>query len=251
LCQRGRVGFKVTDRGLVVYNAAKTLFGALADFGGAIDATRGKLTGQLSLGVIDNWVADERTPLVDALARFKLLAPDVQIEFNSLAPDDIEHAVLDGRADVGVGVFHRHRPGLVYEQICTDPVEFYCARGHPLFNQLGNGKPLVGLEAADLARRAYLSEEQVAPKTAHMCSTAKAHQVEGVAFLVLSGKYVGYLPAHYAERWIIEGRMRSVLPEEYRLLTQIEIVTRRGIKLNSVTRTFLKLLKQEAARRDV
>ena len=248
LCQRGRIGFRLTDDGATTYRAAKKLFEALEDFRGTVGAARGQLAGQLSLAIIENWVGDSRNPLAAALAEFRGLAPEVTIDFNSLAPDEIEHAILDGRASVGVGVFHQHKPGILYQAICDDPIELYCGRDHPLFAVAGNATS-GELAVADLVRRAYLSERQVAPKTAQLKSTASAHQVEGVAFMVLSGAFVGYLPVQYAERWVKDGAMRSVSPQRYRLQTQIEIATRRGASLSGPAEAFVGILRRQAARK--
>ena len=100
------------------------------------------------------------------------------------------------------------------------------------------------LHAVDLVHRAYLSERQVAPLTAGLRSTAAASQMEGVAFLILSGWHIGYLPVAYAERWVATGRMRSILPATYRLNTKIEMVTRRGVALTLVSQTFADILRQ-------
>ena len=248
LCQRGRSGFRLSDQGATVYNAAKQLFAALENFRGTVDATRGRLTGQLSLAVIENWVADDRAPLAEVLAEFKSLAPEVRIDIYSLAPDEIELAVFDGRADLGIGVFHQPRPGLIYEAIGDDPVELYCGKGHPMFEQASSKLTARDLKSAELVRRAYLSEEQVAPRTAHLASTASAHQVEGVAFMILSGKYVGYLPVHYAARWVKEGRMHSLLPHRHRLSTRIEIVSKRGSNAPTARQAFLEILKRKSAK---
>lgn len=249
LCQRGRSGFRLTDQGETVYKAAKQLFAAVENFRGTVEASRGRLTGRLSLAIIENWVADDRAPLASVLAAFKTKAPEVGIDIYSLAPDEIELAVFDGRADIGVGVFHQHRPGLLYNAIRDDPVELYCGQGHPLFEHADSGLSARDLEGFELVRRAYLSEAQVAPKTAHLAAEAAAHQVEGVAFMILSGKYLGYLPVHYAARWVKEGRMRSLLPRRHRLNTKIEIVTRRGGTPSAASQAFLEILLRSGKRR--
>ena len=100
------------------------------------------------------------------------------------------------------------------------------------------------MHTANLAHRAYLSERQVAPLTGDLPSTATARQIEGVAFLILSGWHVGYLPVSYAERWVISGRMRSILPATYRLNTKFELVTRRGVQLTLVSQTFADILRE-------
>jgi DNA-binding transcriptional LysR family regulator len=247
LCQRGRVGFRLTDKGRIVYESCQKLFNALEAFRTEVGAMRGQLVGDLSIAVVDNWITDSAEPLAGALAAFKDRAQHVHINIHSLAPDEIERAVLDGRVGLGIGVFHQHRPGLDYEILYQDPLELYCGRSHPLFDPVAAGRVSSDLGAADYVRRGYLSEEQVAPLTAKLPSSATAHQMEAVAFMVLSGRYIGYLPVSYAARWVAIDRIRSLLPERFRLDTDIETVTRKGAALTMVSRAFVDTLKDATA----
>ena len=62
--------------------------------------------------------------------------------------------------------------------------------------------------------------------------------------MILSGRYIGYLPVSYAARWVAIGRIRSLLPERFRLITNIETVTRKGAALSPVSQAFLDLMKE-------
>ncbi len=245
LCQRGRVGFRLTDKGQAVYEACQHLSTALESFRTTVGALRGELIGDLSIGVIDNWATESCYPLADTLRAFRARARSVHIQFHTMAPDEIEHAVLDNRVNLGIGVFHQHRPGLLYEALYDDPVELYCGSGHPLFDRDPGELDRRDLDTTDLVHRAYLSERQVAPLTADLRSTASARQIEGIAFLILSGWHLGYLPVSYAERWVNTGRMRTVLPETFRLNTKIELVTRRGTPMTLVSQTFADFLREK------
>ena len=244
LCHRGRAGFRLTDKGRVVYEACQHLSTALESFRTTVGALRGELVGNLSIAVIDNWVTERGHPLADVLRTFRGKARQVHIHFHTLAPDEIERAVLENRVNLGIGVFHQHRPGLFYEVLYDDPVELYCGSDHALFERAPHELERNDLHAVDLVHRAYLSERQVAPLTAGLRSTAAASQMEGVAFLILSGWHIGYLPVSYAERWVATGRMHSVLPATYRLSTKIEMVTRRGVALTLVSQTFAEILRR-------
>ena len=244
LCQRGRVGFRLTDKGRTVYEACQHLATALESFRTTVGALRGELVGDLSIAVIDNWATERGFPLADVLRTFRGKARQVHIHFHTLAPDEIERAVLENRVNLGIGVFHQHRPGLHYEALYDDPVELFCGSGHALFARAPHDLNRHDLHEVDCVHRAYLSERQVAPLTADLRSTASARQIEGVAFLILSGWHIGYLPVAYAERWVATGRMRSVLPATYRLNTKIEMVTRRGVALTLVSQTFADILRQ-------
>ena len=44
--------------------------------------------------------------------------------------------------------------------------------------------------------------------------SASASQVEAVAILVLTGRFLGFLPEHYAAPLVREGRLRVLYPEQ-------------------------------------
>lgn len=244
LCQRGRKGFRMTEKGEIVYAASRKLFSALDQFGETVDGTRGKLVGRLSVAAIDNWVHNDRAPIIPALAEFSRIAPDVSIEMHSLAPDDIEIAVQDRQVALGIGVFHKHKPGLIYEPLKAESIGLYCGLGHPLFDAKSQSDVERLLAEANFCNRAYLNERVVAPVSRVLKSTACAHQIEGVAMLILTGGFIGYLPEGFADIWTREGRLRPVGGGKYDLKSEIKLVTRRGEDLNLVAKTFIRLLKE-------
>ncbi len=247
LCQRGRSGFQLTEKGEVVYLAAQQLFQSLSKFTETVNGSVGPLVGNLSLGVIDNWVSNENAPIVSALSRFISAAPQVSIELHSMAPDDIEAGVLNGRIAVGVGVFHVHKPGLRYAELGRELIGLYCGVSHPLFHATRPDVQEDLLRQATMAKRAYLKEERFSPLSRGRNSNATAHQVEGIALLILTGKFIGYLPHSFAEQWLKSGRMKSVMDGRYDLPTPIEIVTKRGATLPPACKTFIRYLKSGSA----
>ncbi|WP_299951416.1 LysR family transcriptional regulator [uncultured Ruegeria sp.] len=248
LCQRGRKGFRLTDKGEIVYSASQKLFASLEHFGEVVDGTRGKLVGRLSVAAIDNWAFNDDAPIVGALGELTRIAPDVSVEVHSLAPDDIEIAVQDGQVSVGVGVFHKHKPGLIYELLGTEKIGLYCAQGHPLYEAATRAEVERLLPEANYCKRAYLNEDQVAPISIGLRSNASAHQIEGIAILVLTGGYIGYLPESFANIWVREGRMRSVGDGLYDLKSEIKLVRKRGEDPNLLGKTFIQLLKDASSR---
>jgi len=53
LCQRGRRGFLVTEKGLMVHEIAKTLLDTLGTHSGHLAALKGNLVGRLKIAVLD------------------------------------------------------------------------------------------------------------------------------------------------------------------------------------------------------
>ena len=90
LCQRGRAGFRLTDKGRIVYEACQHLATALESFRTTVGALRGELVGDLAIAVIDNWATKRGYPLADVLRDFRSKARQVHIYFHTLAPDEIE-----------------------------------------------------------------------------------------------------------------------------------------------------------------
>ncbi len=242
LCQRGRMGFRVTDKGNLVYNAAKKLFASLGEFSETVNGTRGKLVGKLSVGIVDNWIYNESATIVEALRSFVSSAPDVSIDLHSLAPDDLEFGVFDGLISMGIGVFHTHKPGLIYKEIGEEVIGLYCGEEHPLYNVSNEKEISKILKNTLFARRAYLNEEKIAPITQGLESNADAHQIEGVAILILTGHYVGYLPQSFAESWVKDGRMKSVGQGLYDIPAATKLITKRGHKPSLIQTTFIDYL---------
>ncbi|WP_108881899.1 LysR substrate-binding domain-containing protein [Anderseniella sp. Alg231-50] len=248
LCQRGRGGFVLTDFGQRIVSAANELFDSLEQFNNVVTGRKNALVGKISIGVIDNWISNAEAPIVSTLSKFHEQAPDVEIDIHSLAPDGIEYSLLDGRLDIGIGVFHKPKKGLSYKTISRENVDLFCGKDHPLFavERLDQVNRLVG--NANLVSRAYLAEEKVAPVALKTRSTSQAHQVEGVAMLILTGKFIGYLPESYASPWVREGKMKSVASRHFCLPTDIQLVTRKGKHQTRVSELFRHALELESTR---
>ncbi len=246
LCQRGRGGFQLTDYGHRVLEAAEKLFHSLEQFRESVAGRKKALTGVLSIGVIDNWISNAKAPIVNALSMFHKQAPEVEIDIHSMAPNGIEYGLLEGSIDVGIGVFHQPKKGLVYQHVSREYMDLFCGSTHPLYSAQDDDLTTVLLEEANLVRRAYLNEKNVAPITSNLKSSSQAHQMEGVAMLILTGHFVGYLPESYALPWVQDGKMKSVAARRYSLPSEIKLVTRRGKFQSEVSELFIRILEQES-----
>ncbi|MFU1478404.1 LysR family transcriptional regulator [Roseovarius sp. C7] len=243
LCERGRSGFRLTFKGELVLRAAQRLFASIREFSETVDGTRNKLAGHLAIAVIDNWAFNPHSPFLLGLKSFIDRAPDVSIELYSLAPADIEIAVQDGNASLGIGVFHRPKPGLIYEQIARERLGLYCAASHPLFGVDNPDTVEQLLSQANYAKRTYLNKSKVAEVSRNLQSNGSAHQIEGIAHLILTGHYIGYLPEHFAQYWHSQNLIAPVAGGRFDQISEIQLVWKRGSKLNQVSQTFTDLLR--------
>jgi DNA-binding transcriptional LysR family regulator len=166
----------------------------------------------------------------------------VHVTLHILAPTELERAVLDGRIQVAIGAFHHHAVGLAYEPLFAEEQTLYCGRGHPLFTQAPEAVSLAEVTAAEFADRGYM-EGLRGKQLARFRATATAYHMEALALLVLSGRYIAYLPSHYAAGWTARGLMRPLLPRQLCYQSLFEVITRKGAHPTPAASAFLDDLR--------
>lgn len=244
LCQRGRVGFALTEEGERVHAASQRLFAALEDFRAEVGQVAGKLVGDLVVGIVDNTVTNPDCRLPDAIHRFNQRDNDVHVTVRVLPPGDLERGVLDGRIALGVGAFPREVPGLAYTPLFSEEQTLYCGLRHPLFRRADSAS-LAEVEGCAYASRGYLRPEHRPGLTLNR--RAAAFDMEGLAMLVLSGRYIADLPTHYAAAWVERGLMRPLVPKASAYVSTFHLITRRGTQPSPVVAAFTEDLLAEQA----
>lgn len=242
LCQRGRSGFSMTDEGSEVYEATLQLMASVEGFHTRVNGLHARLKGELNIGITDNLVTMPEMHITHALSALKERGPDVCINIRMIPPSDIELGVLDGRLHTGVVPALKTLPGLNYLLLYQETSQLYCASGHPLFNIDEVAEEL--LSSHDAVIPAYAQTPEI--KTLHepLKAAASATDREGIAFLILSGRYLGYLPTHYAERWVLDGQMCALNPDKYNYLTHYCAITGKGAPPNLVLESYLEELEE-------
>jgi DNA-binding transcriptional LysR family regulator len=244
LCQRGRSGFSLTDEGGQVYDYTLQLLSSLEDFRTQVNALHAQLKGELNIGITDNLVTMPHMQITHALARLKEQGPDVAINIRMAPPNEIELGVLDGRLHIGVVPDLRPLAGLDYLPLYQEQSRLYCSHNHPLFGQDDSAIDVSALNELDAVVPAYAQTPEIKALHQQLKATATATDREGIAFLILTGRYIGYLPDHFAESWVRDGNMRALLPDSYHYITQFSAITRKGARANLVLETYLEELKQ-------
>ncbi len=238
LCQRGRAGFRLTNEGQAVYEALLRLMAAVENFRGEINAVRAHLRGVLNIGITDNLVTSPRMRVTHALRALKTIGPEVRVNIRMIPPSQIECGVLDGQLHVGVTPAGRTLPGLRELPLYDETSHLYCAAEHPFFarpdSDLGNAA-ITDADAVALSGLAGPPQLRIA---------ATATDREGLAFLILTGCYIGFLPTHYARQWEERGLMRAIKPTLYAQTVEYQAVTLRSGRQNPVLSTFMKLLDE-------
>ena len=247
LCQRGRAGFALTDQGREVLRASQAMLACLEDFRREVNQLHQRLRGELNIGLINNLVTQPEMRITSALRQVRRQSDEVRINISMSTPGEIERGLLDGRLHVGAMPLIAALSGLDYFPLYEEQSLLYCSRAHPLFAHAASVQPprLAGVPAVVPSHR--MSAEVIGLHQGLNCA-ARATDREAIAFLILTGEYVGFLPDHYAAAWVAKGQLAAIAPEHMRFCVTIAAATRRGRRHNLIVDRFLEELLGAAER---
>lgn len=228
LCRRGRAGFQLTSQGEAFVREATTLLEVLSQFEANVSSHARHGLGTVRVAMIDNLVSDPNCPLVNALDRFhRHTEGRAHLIVSVLGPEEIEQNVRSGKIDIGVGIFSEPDPSLAYHNLYGERDVLVCGRLHPLY-PIENNLALFGrIRSAEKVVRNFLRLKDFFFLSDQQDSiTAEVDSVEAAAFLILAGHHIGFLPDHYAQRWVENGDMRILMEGSYTRRSQITLVHR-------------------------
>lgn len=225
LCQRGRAGFVMTPEGDAVYQACQSLVAAHDRFKSTINSARGIIGGEFRLGVIDNVIFDPGLPVSRALALIFDQASNPEISLYTMAPSELERAIIDRRLHMAIGVFYRRMPALRYQTLCYEKLVLYCGRGHRLFESSSDRIDEAELMACNYVERTYGQTTSRMNVPVPLRVAAYSSSLEATALLILSGRYIGFLPQYYARMWCDKNRMKPINAEHLYVESEVSIAT--------------------------
>ena len=241
LCQRGRAGFALTDEGREVLRASEMVLVAIEGFRSEVNQMHQQLRGDLNVGIVNNLVTQPRMHITRALKVVRAEGAGVRINLSMSTPGEIERGLLDGRLHVGAVPLITPLSGLEYSLLYEERSNLYCSHEHPLFAR-----------AAEVSNEELKSVDAVVPSYRMTAEAIGLHQLlnfaasatdrEGIAFLILTGSYIGFLPDHYAAAWVEKGMMAPLSPDCLFFDTKLAVVTSKGRRQNLILERFLDAL---------
>lgn len=241
LCQRGRAGFALTDQGREVLRASAAMMAAIEDFRSEINLLHQRLKGELHIGLMNNLVTQPRMRITGALRKLRRQSGEVHINISMSTPGDIERGLFDGRLHVGALPLTNRLSGLDYHPLYEERSLLYCSREHPLFDRR-NDVQIAELADMPAVVPSYRMSAEALDLHRGLDCVARATDREAIAFLILTGEFIGFLPDHYAASWVEKGQLAPVLPEQMSFLETIAAVTRSGRRQNLVVDRFMEEL---------
>ncbi|WP_028621068.1 LysR family transcriptional regulator [Pseudomonas sp. Ant30-3] len=242
LCTRGREGFHLTEEGSLVYQASIDLFASVDNFRDRLSSAQNELVGDLGVGVIDNTISDSNSPLVAALRTLNDQAPKVRFQLHASQLDEVERGVVEGRLVAGIVPVYQRREEFDYYALYEERSEVYCAFGHPLFGVSDAELSSDVLKEYECINHRYAIHRDKLNFARYDGYSASATQVEAVALLILTGRFVGFLPRHYAASLVSQGQMRAVLAESIHIDTPFNLILRHNTVRSPLVKAFARAL---------
>jgi DNA-binding transcriptional LysR family regulator len=250
LCRRGRAGFALTPEGARIYEETLRLLAGVDAFRSSVDEIHRRMGGQLNIAVFDKTASNPQARIGAAIALFSALAPEVSLQLHVAPLNTIERGVLDGQFQVGVIPGHRQSETLAYDALFGETMFLYCGAQHALFPADPANMGWDDVRRHNFAGLGYHSPNMEISQQLRLSRTATGYDQESIATLILSGRYLGFLPDHYAQAFVQSAQMRAVKPALFHYECNFFGIVRRSPQPSRVTRAFQECLRQAHAPAD-
>lgn len=243
LCQRGRAGFALTDRGYLTYQQAKRMLNTMDDHFDSILSLRKRLTGKIRLGIVDSLITHLHSPLTEALRKFNRLDNEVEMQLLVNERSELERRVLAHDLHAAISPFVRPVAGLDFHRLFIERHRLYCGRDHPLFGREG------AITRAALAPHPFVLRSHLGradeERFLDMNVRATANNMEAMLTLLLTGTYIGLLPDHLARPWEDAGDLWALSAPELEQVSHHALVLPRSLDLSTAAATLVSLILAE------
>lgn len=243
LCQRGRAGFVLTDRGYLAYEQIKRMLNSLDDQFDNVLSLKKRLTGKIRLGVVDSLVSHQDAPLIEAIRKFNNLENNVEMQLLIDERSELERRVLAHDLQAAISPFVRPVVGLNFHRVLIERHYLYCGVGHPLFGKSAAITP-AALHQFPFVLRSHLGRADE-ERFHDMNVRATANNMEAMLTFVLTGQYIGLLPDHLAATWVDQGRLSRIRATELEHVSHHSLIVARSLNLSTAASTLIPLILAE------
>lgn len=242
LCHRGPAGFSLTSDGEHVLNAAEDLFFSLDRFQEQLDETHSDLAGKLRIACFDHSSSNPAAKIFETIRLFRDLAPGVTLDIYMEPPNIIEEGVINGRFNLGIVPLHRRSPMLQYSELYSEDMRLYCGQDHLLFDTTAKTHHLNELREFSYAGLSFNSPNMAIHQKLKLRKSAFVQNEEALTLLILSGRYLGFLPTHTAEPFLEKGLMRELPNEAANYTSTLSAIVRKSASTGRRLKTFMDCL---------
>lgn len=243
LCERGPAGFIVTDEGQRVLEATNRLIASIDNFAVEVNEIQDRLVGTLSIALFDMALTNPMANVSAAFEKFDALAPDVSLQVRMLGTNESEKRVLNGEVHVAIVPLHRKSASLDYFPLYSEDMYLFCGASHPFFAREERKLSPQEVRMARFSGLAYQSPSTVISRKEKLNRQAEVNDQEALAILILSGRYIGFLPEHFAKPYVETGRLKRIRADRFHYSSDFYAILKRQPKPSRIAQTFLDCLR--------
>lgn len=243
LCDRGPGGFALTEEGTHIFEAANNLLASVDNFTVQVNEINDRLVGRLSIALFDMTLTNPKAQVAAALRAFDDVAPDVDLQVRILGTDATERGILNDEIHVGIIPTHRKSSSLDYFQLYDEDMYLYCGATHPWFERDDKTITAKEIRASRYAGLEFHSPNMSVSQKERLNRNAQVNDQEALAILIQSGRYVGFLPDHFADPYERQKLMKKVRPDRYRYAIEFSAIVKHHPKPSRIARAFLECLR--------
>lgn len=241
LCERGRSGFRLTPKGERFAQAARRMLDVVNDFCAEARNIEKKLSGSLRIGLIGHTAPAQNAKLGVAIANFRKRDEAVRFHIFNRSPNEIEEQMLAGELDLGIGYFWHQLPELEYVPLYVEKQIAYCGQGHSLYGTADR------IGTVDVANYEWIGRSYPVPEFESRFGQqnygARADNMEAVAVLIMSGRYCGFLPSHFAEPYEKLGLLQALNTDELAYRVTIHTCAHKASRRGDIIDAFMADLR--------
>ncbi|WP_170575634.1 LysR family transcriptional regulator [Ruegeria atlantica] len=224
VCERGRGGFRLTERGEIAYSKARDILRSARDFDAELLELRDVTTGDLRIGVVDAVNTLANLNFGKSLKRFLDRPNDVRLEIVVASPTELTQQLITGELHVAIAPFRNQVSELTYTKLCEEEHRLYCGRDHPLFELPNDQIDLNVISGYQICQRSY--SMLVSPELQSTDPKAIVANMEAMATLIETGHFLGPLPVHFVESRAQNVTLRELAPNRLHWTSTFYLATR-------------------------
>ena len=233
LCLRGRGGFSLTEDGQAVYHAVLNMFESLNDFSLFVNSLGKELSGELVILCSDPLDDIKQKQLAKVIAKINEQAPNLHLVLDSDSIANIEKQLLKDKAHIGLLPNYKPVEGLHYQTIFSEPIYLCCAKNHQFFNQVDHKISPEALASAPAIHPGIDIDAKGREQLTKLNLAAKAYQFDTRKAMILSGRYIGYLPQSTIQQALNAGEVRIIQPSSLTYQFDLSLVYKKAAKENA------------------
>ncbi len=248
LCLRGRGGFSLTEDGQAVYRAVIALFNSLNDFSLLVGTLGKELSGELVILCADQLDSSKQKKLAKVVKKIHDNSPNLHIVLENDAIANIEKALLNDKAHIGLLPEFKRIDGLNYQALFAEPIYLCCAKQHVFFDRLDAQISPEQLAKAPAIHPGIDVDSQGREQLKKLNLSAKSYQFDTRKTMILSGRYLGYMPQSYIQAELNAGDIRIIQPSKLTYQFNLSLVSKKFPREIKKTKLLINTFNQVFAK---